>query len=83
MGKRSQYSDLLQAGWTGDQIPVGARFSAPVLTSPGAHPASYSLGTRSLPEVKWKGRGIEHLPPSSAEVKERVQLYLYSTSGPS
>ena len=24
-----------------------------------------------------------HPPPSSAEVKERVQLYVYSTSGPS
>jgi len=28
--------------------------------------------------VKRSGRGISHPPPSSAEVKERVQLYLYS-----
>jgi len=27
------------------------------------------------------GPGIDHPPPSSAEVKERVELYLYSTSG--
>jgi hypothetical protein len=33
----------------GDRIPVAARFSAPVQTSPGAHPASYTLGTSSLP----------------------------------
>jgi len=26
----------------------GARFSAPVQTSPGAHPASYTMGTGSL-----------------------------------
>ena len=28
------------------------------------------------------GRGVDHPPPSSAEVKERVELYLYSPSGP-
>jgi hypothetical protein len=33
--------------------------------------------------VKRPGRGIEHNPPSSAEVKERVELYPYSPSGPS
>ena len=27
--------------------------------------------------------GVDHPPPSSAEVKERVELYLYCTSGPS
>jgi hypothetical protein len=33
----------------------------------------------SFPAVKWPGCGIDHPPPSSAEVKERVQLYLQST----
>ena len=33
--------------------------------------------------VKRLGRGVIHLPPSSAEVKERVDIYLYSPSGPS
>ena len=28
-------------------------------------------------------RGVDHLPPSSAKVKGRVELYLYSPSGPS
>jgi hypothetical protein len=37
----------------------------------------------SFPGVKWPGRGVDHPPSSSAEVKERVQLYLYSPSGPS
>jgi hypothetical protein len=27
--------------------------------------------------------GVDHPPTSSAEVKDRVELYLYSTSGPS
>jgi hypothetical protein len=39
-------------------------------------------GTGSFPEVKWLGCGADHPPPSSVEVKERVELYLYSPSGP-
>jgi hypothetical protein len=62
---------------------LGVRFSAPVQTGPGAHPASYKMGTGSLPGVKRPNRGIGNPPPSSAEVKERVQLYVYSPSGPS
>ena len=61
----------------------GARPSAPIQTEPGAHPASYTMGTESFPGVKRPGRGADHPPPSSTEVKERVQLYLYSPSGPS
>jgi hypothetical protein len=37
----------------------------------------------SFPGVKRPGRGVDHPPPSSAEVKERVELYLYAPSGPS
>jgi hypothetical protein len=51
----------------------GARFSAPIQTGPGAHPASYTMGTGSFPGVKRPVRGVDHLPPSSAEVKERVE----------
>jgi hypothetical protein len=36
----------------------------------GAHPASYSVGTRgSFPGVKCPGREADHSPPSSAQVK--------------
>jgi hypothetical protein len=34
-----------------------ARFSAPVQTGPGAHPASCTMGTGSFPGVKY-GRGV-------------------------
>ena len=61
----------------------GARFSAPVQTGPKAHPASYTMGTGSFLGVKQPGRGFDHPPPSIAEAKERVGLYIYPTSVPS
>ena len=78
-----RYSDLIRAGRSGDRILVGAKFSAPVQTSPGAHPASYTTGTGSFTGVKLPGRGVDNPPPSSAEVKEGLELYLRSLSGPS
>jgi len=57
----SRYSDWLQAGRSGDRIPVGARFPAPVQTGPRAHPASCTMGTGSFPGVK-SGRGVTLTP---------------------
>jgi len=45
-----------------------------------AHLVSCALGTGSFPGVKRPGRGVNHPPPPSAEVKEGVKLYLYSPS---
>jgi hypothetical protein len=43
------------------------------------HPASYPMGTRgSFPGVKQPRREADHSPPSSAEVKECVELYRHS-----
>jgi hypothetical protein len=81
-GQHSRYSDSLRAGRSGDHIPAAARISAPVQTGPGAHPASFT-GTGSFPGVKWSELGNDHPPPTIAEVKERVKLYLHSPSGPS
>jgi DNA-binding transcriptional LysR family regulator len=50
-----------QIGRSGDRIPVGARFSVPVQTGPGAHPASCTMGTGSFPGVK-SGRGLTLIP---------------------
>ena len=60
----------------GIESRVGGSFFAPVQTGPGAHPASYTMGTGSFLGVKRPGRGVEN--PSIAEVRERVELYLYS-----
>jgi len=46
-----------RAGQSGDRILIGARFSAPVRTGPGAHPASCTMGTGSIPGVK-SGQGV-------------------------
>jgi len=35
----------------------------------GANPVSYPMGTRVSLGVKWPTREADHLPPSSAEVK--------------
>ena len=59
----------------------GTRFSVPVQTGPGIHPASYTVGTGSFLGVKRQGGGVDHPPPSTAEVEGRVELYICSPSG--
>ena len=79
--KRSWDSESLRAGLSGDRIPAGENFSAPVQTGLGAHPDSYIKDTGSFPGVKRSERGVDHPPPSSAEVKERVELHHYPHLG--
>jgi len=76
-----RYSSVGIATRFGDRILLGARYSAPVQTGPGAHPASYTFGTGSFPEVKRPGHSFDHPSPSSAKVKGRVEVYIYSPSG--
>ena len=48
-------------------------------------PSRPALGPNH-PPVQWvkrPGRGIDHPPPSNAEVEGRVELYICSPSGPS
>jgi hypothetical protein len=59
-GYCSRYNDSLRAGRSGDRIPVGARFYALVHTGTRAHPASYTMGTGSVPWVKRPGCGVNH-----------------------
>jgi hypothetical protein len=55
-----------------------------VQTGSGAHPASCPMGTRgSSLGVKWQGCEADRSPPSSAGVKEWVELYLHSPNTPS
>jgi hypothetical protein len=56
------------------------------------HPSTPALASTQPPvkgtgsffqRAKRPGHGVDHPPPSSAEVKERVELYLYSPFGAS
>jgi len=68
---------------------MGARFSAPIQTGPGAHPASCTMGTGSFPGGKggrdvttllvprlWKSRAIPLLPLWPRVACYRVEPYL-------
>jgi hypothetical protein len=64
---------------------------------PGCTAASYTVGTgsswvyssllysgyRVFLGVQQQGCGVDHPSPSSTKVKERIELYIYSPSGPS
>jgi hypothetical protein len=70
----------------GVRLPAGAgNFSLHrVRNGSGAHPASYPMGTRgSFPGVKAAGRETDHSSPTSAYVKECVNLYFHSPNTPS
>ena len=63
---------------------MGARYSAPVQTGPGAYPASYKMGAWSFPGVKRPGCGVEHPPPLAPSLKksrERDHLEDLSVDG--
>jgi hypothetical protein len=69
-GSRGSLGSIVPEYWLDDRgsIPTGAKdFSS----SPGAHPASYSMGIGGpFPGGKARpGRDADHSPPSSAEVK--------------
>ena len=85
MGRDGSVSIVTRYGMDGPGIESlwGARFSTPVQTGPGAHPAFSTVSTGSFLGVKWPGHGVDHPPSSSAKVNERVELYRYSHSGPS
>ena len=83
-GQLSRYSDSLRAGRSGDRISVESRFSATVQTGPGGPPSFlYNRYRVSFPGFKRPWRGVNHSPLPRAEVKERVELYLYSATEPS
>jgi hypothetical protein len=60
----------IATGYGLDGPGIESRFFAYVQTGPGSHPASCTMGTGSFPGVKRKGRGADHPPPSSAEIKK-------------
>jgi hypothetical protein len=58
----------------GIEFRWGRDFSAPVQTGPGAHPASYTMGTGSFPGIKRQGRGFDHPNPIAPRLKKDSTL---------
>jgi hypothetical protein len=54
-------SDWLPAGWSGDRIPVEAKFSAPVQTGTGSQSAFCTMGFGSIPRIE-SGRVVTLTP---------------------
>ena len=79
----AQYSDSLRAGRSGDRILVVGQILRTRPDRPWGPPSLLYNRYRVFPGVKRPGRGVDHPPPSSAEVRERIELYLYYPSGPS
>ena len=79
----NRYTDSVRAGRSGNRIPMKARSPRPTRPALGPTP----------PPIKWipglfpgdKAAGVLRWPPtsSSTEVKEKVELCLYSLSAPS
>ena len=86
VGQRSRYSGWQRPGRSGERIPVGARFSAPVQTGHEAHPTSCKMGSGSFPGVKY-GRVVlltTHpiLVPCSWKSRDITLPALWATTGP-
>jgi hypothetical protein len=77
-GIAHHYSDSIRTGRSGDRILVGARFSAPVQNGPGAHLASYTMGTGSFPGVKRPGRGVDHPTPQGLKFKNFTRIFCHT-----
>ena len=74
-------SDSLRVGRSGDRMPVGERCFRTRSDRPWDLPSLLYIGCRVFPGGK--AAGAWRWPPTtfSADVKERVELYLYSPSG--
>jgi len=73
----AQSAYRLVTGWTvGGSNRGGARFSAPVQTGPGVHPASYTRRTESFPSVKRPGRDVDHPPHLEPRLKKNRAIPL-------
>ena len=82
-GYRSRYSDSLRPGRSGDRILVGGEIFRTHPDLSWGLPSLLYNWYRVFPEDKAAGAWRWPTTPSSAEVKERAELSLYSTYGPS
>ena len=72
--QREQKNPCEEASFPHPSTPALGPTQTPIEWVPGVFPVG---------GVKWLGRGVKHPSPSSAEVKERVEVYLYSLSATS
>jgi hypothetical protein len=83
LGQSSRYSDLPLAGRSGERIPVMTRFFSPFQTDPCFHLLPTRPSVQGIPPFFHGGKPAGAWRwPSSADVKERVQLYIYFLFGP-
>jgi hypothetical protein len=68
---------------TKNNLEIGGRIVLSYGTCHAVLREHLTMGNGSFSGVKRLGCGIDHPPPSSAAVKERVELYLFCPSGPS
>ena len=82
LGQLSRYR--LTLGWTvRGSNPGGDEIFSSLPDWPWGPPSLLYNGYWIFSRDKRPGCGFDHPPPSSAEVNKRVELYLYSPSGPS
>ena len=83
VGRDSSVCIATRYGMDGPGIESWFGRDFPHLSRPTLGPTQPSMQwvPGSFPGVKRPGRGVDHLSPSSAEVKERIGLYLYSPFG--
>ena len=84
-GRDSSVGIATRYGLHGPGIESLLRRDFPHSSTPDRGPPNllYNRFWVSFPGVKRPGRGVDHPPPSTVEEKERVELYLYSPTGPS
>jgi hypothetical protein len=72
LGRNTSLGIATRYGLNGPGIETlwGAGFSAHVQTGPGAHPASYTMGTRTFQGVKQPGRGVGNPPHLAPRLKK-------------
>jgi len=57
-------------GWMVQGSDPGGRISEPIQTTPGAHPASCTVGTGTFPGVKWQGMALTTHPNLAPRLKK-------------
>jgi len=79
----AQSVQRIATGWTvrGSNPGCGEMFRTRPDRPSGPPSLAYNVYRVSFPWVKRPDRDINHSPPSSAEVKEIVELYIYSLDG--